>query len=143
MVCPPNGAGITGCAVYFTRDDVTAPRHQGANRRRLLATQARNSRKLLQSCGSGAVQGAIQGAITGVLSTGDCLKMGDSAPFCIVGMIGANAALGAVCGCASSCFPGNLSTSPLRAFPVNSFTIECIGSLQLDKDYDQPAVGKR
>jgi hypothetical protein len=25
----------------------------------------------------------------------------------------------------------------LHPFPVNSFTIECIGSLQLDKDYDQ------
>jgi hypothetical protein len=101
LVCPTN-AGTTGCTVYFIGDDVTALYNQGANRRKLLATQARNSRKLLQSCGSGAVQGAIQGAITGVLGAKDCLELAEFAPFCAVGMIGANAALGAVGGCASS-----------------------------------------
>ena len=112
LVCPAN-AGTTGCAVYFTGDDVTALYNQDANRRRLLATPARNSRKLLQTCESGAEQGAIQGAITGVLDIGDCLVLGALAPFCIAEVLGVRAVLGAAAGCASSCFPGNSSTSPL------------------------------
>jgi hypothetical protein len=110
LVCPAN-AGTIGCAVYFTGDDVTALYNQGGNQ--VPPPPPPPPPPPAQTCESGAEQGAIQGAITGVFAIGDCLDLAELAPFCIAEVIGVRVALEAAEGCATSCFPGNSTTSPL------------------------------
>ncbi|MCO5595872.1 hypothetical protein L7F22_049923 [Adiantum nelumboides] len=105
VVCPSN-AGSSGCGVYVTGDDVNNlynSFNNGGSKRRLLGIMKTGRRMLADDCQSGA----ITGAVTGILGTAECLALGPLAPFCIIGVVGVSAELGAAGGCIASCFPGD------------------------------------
>ncbi|KAI5077501.1 hypothetical protein GOP47_0007912 [Adiantum capillus-veneris] len=108
VVCPSN-AGSSGCGVYVTGDDVNNlynSFNNGGSKRRMLGMNI-GRRMLADDCQSGAAEGAITGAVTGILGTAECLALGPLAPFCIIGVVGVSAELGAAGGCIASCFPGD------------------------------------
>jgi hypothetical protein len=122
VVCP-NNAGSSGCGVYLTGDDVSTLYTQGARRRLLSA------RRLLDDCQDGAAKGAVSGAFTGLVDSAEtCEEFVLFAPFCVIGVVGVNAGLGAAEGCAeaSVCFPGD-ATVTLASGEIKPMTALALG----------------
>ncbi|XP_024534947.1 uncharacterized protein LOC9658011 [Selaginella moellendorffii] len=112
IVCP-NNAKKSGCGVYMTGSDVDRLYKKRLELEQHLSLTNSSGdhqaarRFLLGDCKEEAGKGAIGGAITGVLGVGGCLGLGPLAPFCVVGVLGVSAQLGAAAGCVSACFPGD------------------------------------
>lgn len=108
IVCDDN-AWSHGCALYNTGNDVNTLYSQGSyfpdqRRRRLLSSPQRQ----LIDCGS---TGAAGGAVSGLVTALNCLDLGILAPFCVAGVVGTYALIGAGVDCAkaaaANCFKGN------------------------------------
>lgn len=52
------------------------------------------------------------------MGSAECLGLGPLAPFCVAGVLGVSAEVGAASGCASNCFPADaiVQTHPHRTF---------------------------